>query len=479
MSEAPLPVLPLEIWEKVIGYVDCMKDCKSVSLTCTWLYSLACTSMWSDVRLGNADGIHVVKHLPIQHLDMHNINTYYTRLTCNESHVAAIADLTELRSLKLGIQSAVSVTALKRLSSLTKLQDLHIDGENWQIAACLSSMVQLRKLCIRSCITDIGLSQLSSLKYLKCLDIRRVSKVTPDWLKNIDKDSLEELHMRATDEHLAVIGSFCKLKVLIITGSKCTDVGLTFLSGLKLRILDISHCSLTRTGLKLIQKDSLEELDMSVSCTDEHLAVVASFHNLKVLNITRSNCTDVGLAFLSGLKLQIFVISHCSDLTSAGLKHIHKDSLQELRMDDSCTDEHLALVASFHNLKVLDIWSKCTDVGLAFLSGLKLRILDISQCSNLTPDGLKVIHKDSLEELDMSVSCTDEHLAVVASFHKLKVLDITGSNCTDVGLAFLSGLKELRHFYILDCQNLTANGTAPFKNIIKKDRSYMKAAFRL
>jgi len=143
-----------------------------------------------------------------------------------------------------------------------------------------------------------------------------------------------------------------------------------------------------------------EQYHKFLNVTDDDLAAIPDFAQIKNLSLGRTSVTDAGLAHLAGCKnLEWLDLS----LTAAG-------------------DEGLKSVAAAAGLKQLFLeGSKVTDAGLATLAGFK-----------------------QLEELDLSkLTITDAGLAAFAGQRNLRILYLSGSPITDAGLAHLKNLKQL------------------------------------
>ena len=106
------------------------------------------------------------------------------------------------------------------------------------------------------------------------------------------------------------------------------------------------------------------------------------------------------------------------------------------------TDKHLEqlgkMLPRLTRLRALAVAtsSKVTDVGLAHLQGVaQLRILDLNE-SQLTSAGLQyVANSGDLEFLQLRATPVDDNLASLASFRKLKLLDLGKRPCRTKGFA--------------------------------------------
>jgi F-box and leucine-rich repeat protein 14 len=132
------------------------------------------------------------------------------------------------------------------------------------------------------------------------------------------------------------------------------------------------------------------------------------------------------------------------------------------RIDNNCL-----LALSRLNLKELNL-SQChqiTDNGLVHLKSLtQLKHLDLSQCHQITDNGL--VHLASLNQLQILYlnwckKITDAGLAHLTTLTQLKHLDL--SQChqiTDNGLVHLASLNQLQILYLNWCKKITDAGLA-------------------
>jgi hypothetical protein len=175
-------------------------------------------------------------------------------------------------------------------------------------------------------------------------------------------------------------------------------------------------------SLNVLKDGSLKFLAASYDCrpglgltclwdvTDDELAPIAGFLELKALHLSSVGMTDKGFAYIALLqRLQSLKLSNMEEVTSAGLAHLRSlSSLQELYL------------VSLSNLG---------DEGLAHLRGLLLQKLWLWRLDTVTDTGFTSIGcLRSLQEL------------ILCGLH----------NVTGHGLAHLNGLATLQRLGLSD-----------------------------
>jgi len=188
-------------------------------------------------------------------------------------------------------------------------------------------------------VTDEGISALRGWKRLRRLNLRgtKITDVTLGHIGGLPTlESLDIGFVQFTDSGLENLALLPNLKELTIGGNKLTDAGLRFLRQLpQLTYLDLSGSQRTDSGL------------WSVSITEAGIDSLATLKELRELRMTG---TPVSGRWLEKLK---------------GLQKLERLELQDTRR---LGDDAVATLASFSNLKWLDLkGSTLTDKGIADL----------------------------------------------------------------------------------------------------------------
>lgn len=205
-------------------------------------------------------------------------------LCLSGEEIPLLANLTDLRFLRISSFTDVGMPHLRDLTSLTSL--VLSDTE----------------------ITDVGISHISHLRSLKRLDLAR-TKITDEGLAHLSElTSLESLGFGGNNISGMGFAHLSKLKSLLrfsFDSSEITDEGLLYLS----RLESLSHLYLysphiTDLGLSYISKlTALTHLTVFSSLiTDEGMSYLSELHLLKILELSSPNLTDAGLLHLYGLR---------------------------------------------------------------------------------------------------------------------------------------------------------------------------------
>jgi hypothetical protein len=221
---------------------------------------------------------------------------------------------------------------------------------------------------------------------------------------------------------------------------------------LRTRVQEIAHS---------IQSLNLHDLPLTEGDINE---LVANFHALVELNVTKCDINDAGLQHI--ISLQSLV-----KLSLWGCKRIAPERFKEL--------------ASLQYLQELDLGSTdIDDDGLKYLACLnRLKKLHLFNCLNITPDGLKeLVSFKNLQDLNLAVTnINDERLQhITASLNgliklnlswcsiitpegikelvSLQDLCLTGTSIDDDGLELLLLLNNLKKLDLTNCNHITFKG---------------------
>ncbi len=191
-----------------------------------------------------------------------------------------------------------------------------------------------------------------------------------------------------SDQGLAVLKGWQRLKRLNLRGTKITDSTLQFLNRLtSLEVLDIGFAQVTDSGL----------------------AQLNALSNLKELSIGGNKLTDAGLQALRQMPALTSLDLSGSQRTDSGLWSV---SLTESGLDT------IATLKGFRHLRLNGV--TISPRGLGKLKGLgKLERLDLQAC----------------------VRINDDAISMLESMPALRVLDVTAAAMTEKGLGELRKAK--------------------------------------
>ncbi|MFT6241748.1 MAG: Leucine-rich repeat (LRR) protein [Akkermansiaceae bacterium] len=352
----------------------------------------------------------------------------------------------------------------------------------------------------------LSLAELTALcedRSLKRLDLRGGGLRDGDVVPLAKATWLEELHLDShtlTPTGYAVLKDLKNLKVLGVQSlSSPEEIETVFelIKDFPLEELNLSNSSvLSGEGLaKLNCHKTLKVLDLSCSrggLTDEGLAGLAGFTELRSLDLNGHGALKMGLEPLSGLtKLETLNVYGCHGLLDEAFIAIFKNlkNLKDLNMGFCWwhKGEGLVFPASVENLYLVESKQltdaafekfpcrdnvvhvnlfQClpmTDRGIIALGRMpKLETLNVGCIRALTDASLRSIGRNvTLRELNVSDndSFTDEGMISLKGLRKLEVLNFWHlKGLTGSGLEIIPGLPNLRELNLADCHNLRDDG---------------------
>jgi hypothetical protein len=224
---------------------------------------------------------------------------------------------------------------------------------------------------------------------------------------------------RVTDDSLAHLRAFPRLRVLRLNCNAVTDAGLAHLKGLTdLRVLNLEFTQVTDAGL----------------------AHLKGLTNLQELTLDGTEITDIGLVYLSGLpRLEILSLAR----TPVG--HRSEELLQSLRKGGAPPPDVLEAITALRKLGgtvVLDYQAPRWPVVE----------VDLSHSGQVTDMSLGLLRRfPGLRALRLSSTpVTDAGLAHLRGLTTLQILSVDSTRISDAGLVHLRGLSGLRSLSLAD-----------------------------
>lgn len=206
-------------------------------------------------------------------------------------------------------------------------------------------------------------------------------------------------------------------------------------------------------GFTELKRLSLERTVVS----DAGMKHLRLLKNLESLNLNLTRITGKGLRVLKGFnKLKLLELSG-PRITDSSLKQLPRlPGLEELRLrNTSVTDRGLKWVARFSGLKKLDLQgTQVTGSGLGQLSHLDLETLNLGH-SQITMAGLESIKKlTSLKKLDLTFDrLKDKSLSYLQGLTNLEQLTLNRNpGIKGPGLRHLKKMKQLRLLELLSAR---------------------------
>lgn len=243
-----------------------------------------------------------------------------------------------------------------------------------------------------SWVTDSDLPQLAALPHLTRLDLSQ-TRITDLGLQQLKAaPGIVELNLyyaeQITDEGMAAVKSWKKLKRINLRGTKVTDTTLEHLANVTtLEAIDVGFAQITDVGLdRLAPLVNLKELVISGNkLTDMGLQALRQMTGLTHLTLGGSQRTDSGLWTISLTEQGLDAITTLKDLRELRLdgmpvtvRWLEKlktlDKLERLSLQ-GCKrvgDDAVPLLASLSALRVVDLkGTAVTEQGLAELRRAK------------------------------------------------------------------------------------------------------------
>jgi internalin A len=260
-----------------------------------------------------------------------------------------------------------------------------------------------------SWVSDTDLRRLVQLPHLTYLDLSltRITDQGMQELKNLPNVADLNLYYAeyVTDEGLAAIKGWKKLKRLNIHGAKFSDTTLEHISGIT----------------------TLESLNIgSGMVTDIGLERLTSLPNLKELTMGGNKLTDAGLQALRQMPSLTYLDLGGRQGTDA--------NIWAIRMSDVGMDPILSL----KNLRELRF--ACTSVGVG-LEGA--RFAEVSYVSVTTGwlEKMKALPKLEKLQLEGCDRVSDDSIRALAALPGLRQVDLKGSAVSEKGIAALRAAK--------------------------------------
>lgn len=208
------------------------------------------------------------------------------------SHVTALSQMCSLQTLSLD-GTGVTEASLEHLSNHPTLSSLSLAGipvTDGNHTLQIISGLKLKQLTLpgRHCVTDTGISALSSLTLLAELDLTDYTQVT--------------------DQGVSQLSSLTRLKKLSLSNTQVSDAGLPSLRGLQeLQDLCLDRTAVTSRGVAdlIVCLPHLQVLGLASTSVGDNVVrrgIIRCNHLVKI-NLSRTRITDHGLKFLKHMHL--------------------------------------------------------------------------------------------------------------------------------------------------------------------------------
>lgn len=256
-------------------------------------------------------------------------------------------------------------------------------------------------------------------------------------LRNLEPNDLYQLGIHGSYSGGAKPGDACMRHIAHLSG---------------LRVLDLSQTNVTSVGMKWTAGlQHLRRLTAPDRMDDAGLVHVAKLPGLTGLYLRESRVTNAGLRHLGPLHSLEELALGGGWITDAGLAHLAP--LPRLRylllQGDGFSDRAFVHLKNVPSLRIghFGHLPQITDAGLVHLANCsQMQDLSFHWSENITNEGVRQLARlPHLQSLDVRRSqVTDEGLVHLRGVETLEALELPDEGISDRGLAYLSELPRLR-----------------------------------
>ena len=311
-------------------------------------------------------------------------------------------------------------------------------------------------------ITDADLTQLSDTPEaglnIQKIDLTGNRKVSNAGLARLSElKNLTSLTLASTDlasENLSAIGSIPSLNELLLSSTKTDDAVVAKLTAIPhLKTLDLSGTLITQAaGISLSQMLELSTLKLSSTAANDQLVVMLHNLPLQELRLEKTQISGAAIPEILKIKTLEYLSVDFNNIPGIAWKGASRANLKTLTVGETPFGlEGFQAIKGMDSLEHLNVYGaglvehKAADV---FGSFPKLRILNAGS-NAVTDAGMVEFFKGlkNLEELHLGSNraISDRGLAALVGLKKLRLLDVSNTNCGQAGaLALKEKLPECK-----------------------------------
>ncbi|MBX3073787.1 protein kinase [Candidatus Obscuribacterales bacterium] len=289
---------------------------------------------------------------------------------------------------------------------------------------------------------------------------------------------IDELRLGSQDRITAkgceYIARMPKLKVLLMNEASLNDDGLRALARSKnLERLQIDGTGVTDAGIAALASTNIDDLSMErVSLTDEGLKSIGQLKNLRRLLVSGTNITNSGLKYIKHLPIKKLHIEACG-ITDEGMRNMpgidiidpttkrRQSTLQRIYLGQCgvTIDGFKAIKgAPLENL-LLSGSPGITDDCIDFIAKTwpKMTLLIINDTGATKKSIASISSMKNLEELGVaSLGLRDEDVVPLLKLPKMRILNISANEITDLTLQRLQLCSTLSKLDLTQCDEISA-----------------------
>jgi Leucine-rich repeat (LRR) protein len=247
----------------------------------------------------------------------------------SDDALKSLENLRNLRSLEL-YGPVVSDAGLAHISRLTNLEELRLDGNDRigdKSLETLRGLKNLRKLYFyKAGITDAGFAAIQDLTQLAELTLG-VSAIGDKAMETVGRfknlQTLDLQHTKVTDAGMEHLRGLTQLRWIGLTGTNISSRGFASLSGMS----EMTNIYANDTPID----ETLHIANTRI--TEAGLRGLASFPELRWLNVSRLPLSDSTLTVLIGLKNLRYIEMNHTNVTETGEARLRAAGIERVNIE--------------------------------------------------------------------------------------------------------------------------------------------------
>jgi len=287
-------------------------------------------------------------------------------------------------------------------------------------------------------VTEKDYPELTTGEYDKALALELLTRLGGH------RDNIGHVYLsrQFTDSDMPILVAFDDARSVIMRNSNVTDEGMRYLRQMaSFQYLGQPPEAMTDKGIAQLRGLPLRGLNLGDNATDACMESVATLTNLTGLKLSR-NITDAGFRLISSCKALTGIGLGESQVTDAAFENIGQNP--KLTMIDfgtapNITPEVVKHLRQLRQLHWLEGPRGTNDRTLELLAEVKtLTRLELSSYAGVTDEGMKYLPAHEwMHDLILGANITDNGMPYIGQLKWLGNLDLTKTQVTGEGLAFL------------------------------------------
>jgi hypothetical protein len=259
-----------------------------------------------------------------------------------------------------------------------------------------------------------------------------------------NRDNIGNVYLSRTftDKDMPVVAAFADARSVIMANSQVTDEGMRYLRTMpSFQFLAQPPAAMTDKGVEHLRNLPLLTLTLPVNATDASMECVATMKELTGLGLS-INITDAGFRHVAKCKALHGISLGNSQVTDAAFEHIGENAqitTINFGTAPNITPEVVKHLRQLRQLHWLEGPRGTNDRTLELLAEVKtLTRLELSSYAGVTDEGMKYLPAHEwMHDLILGANITDAGMPYIGQLKWLGNLDLTKTQVTGAGLAFL------------------------------------------